>query len=583
MRYVTRITPLIVLPSLIFIAFIPTLSGQFILDDIPFVKENPYIQEFHSPLSYLSQEDGIIPNGADSGHSGYYRPLVNLTYTIDFKIWGLKPMGFRMTNLLLHIATCLLLYQFLMLLTEKRIGALWAVLLFAFHPANTEAVSWVTSRNNILVTFFGLGAIYFYIKRERGGVKWVGAMSLLCFAAALLSKEFAVMLLPILFLYNLLIPSDRERSKGEYFDYIAFGLLILCYMALRKVATQSFITPCSNDQLLKGFYFAPYLLTYYLRIILLPYGLHNFVIGYSDDSFTKEAIFGFFCLGLVGLLLWRNRSNRFLLFSALSFITALFPVLHIIPTTSVSLVSMRWLYFPMVFPCVALAQWLGKNTSLGEFSFQSVLLGLVVLYLGLYTYILNQNLWANEKRFFEKEVVLFGNNFFAGDLARIYQLKGFHRKADLYYRKAISSYPDKPKTYINYAAFLVEIKKPKAALYFLEKAERLNPLEEDQAKLYNNKGVAYFQMRNYDDSIKSFLKAVEIMHQNPDFLINLGTVYGVIGEHEKAVSVFKRCLNLDTDKAALRRKIGHAYMAMGDSVNAARFLGNIHHEIQKGR
>jgi len=90
MKYISKMMPTIFLCLLIIsVSCIPTFSGQFILDDIAFVKENPYIKEFHTLTSYLFQEDGIFNDGMGEYYSGYYRPLINFTYTLDYKIWGM--------------------------------------------------------------------------------------------------------------------------------------------------------------------------------------------------------------------------------------------------------------------------------------------------------------------------------------------------------------------------------------------------------------------------------------------------------------------------------------------------------------
>ena len=111
----------------------------------------------------------------------------------------------------------------------------------------------------------------------------------------------------------------------------------------------------------------------------------------------------------------------------------------------------------MIFLCLLLA--MGYNEALRPERrvLGSILLGILVLYAGAYTYVLNQNLWRTEEVFFEKEVVLFGNGFYVGDLAKIYHSKGDYPKAAQYYRRAIQEYPNKANLYINYAWLLIDI------------------------------------------------------------------------------------------------------------------------------
>ena len=99
---------------LITASYLPTFSGQFILDDHPLVNNNPYIKKLQPFFSYFSQEDGVSAhNEIGDYHSGYYRPLVNLTYFLDYTLWGMRAPGFRTTNLILHLLTCVLLFGIL--------------------------------------------------------------------------------------------------------------------------------------------------------------------------------------------------------------------------------------------------------------------------------------------------------------------------------------------------------------------------------------------------------------------------------------------------------------------------------------
>jgi hypothetical protein len=103
------------------LAYLPTFSGDFISDDVSLVKNNPYIRDLHSLSSYLQQEDGIV-NQKDKGvyRTGYYRPLINITYWLDYEIWGMKAPGFRTTNVILHLLNCFILYYLILMFTQNR-------------------------------------------------------------------------------------------------------------------------------------------------------------------------------------------------------------------------------------------------------------------------------------------------------------------------------------------------------------------------------------------------------------------------------------------------------------------------------
>ncbi|HEX6626246.1 MAG TPA: hypothetical protein VF064_21190, partial [Pyrinomonadaceae bacterium] len=143
-------------------------------------------------------------------HGGFFRPVFILSYVFDVALWGRRPFGFHLTNVLVHA-----LNSFLVSLLARRLfdgagvaagrrdaAALGAGLLFLLHPSHTEAVSWISGRADVLATFFGLLSLLFHLsyaqarlsdKRtpRRAPLAISFVLSLLCFALALFAKEAA--------------------------------------------------------------------------------------------------------------------------------------------------------------------------------------------------------------------------------------------------------------------------------------------------------------------------------------------------------------------------------------------------------
>lgn len=563
-------------------AYLPTFSGEFILDDRPFVKDNPYIRDFQSVLSYLSQEDGI--GGPDSGerHSGYYRPLVNVTYTLDSKIWGMEAPGFRLTNLVLHMISCAALYLCLRAAAgASRIAALIGAISFGLHPANTESVAWIASRNNILVTLFCLLSFYFYEKRVGGYHGPSGFLSLTCFALALMCKEFAVMLLPILVVYDRCRRAEEGSAGGPIWRYLAFLYIVLAYLMLRHIALHgSLMRPYDLSDGLKALYFAPYLVLFSLRIIFLPLGLHNFMVSYPDGYWGKEAILGFTAMGLMGWAAWRRRGDLLLLFSFLSFLLALFPVLNVLPTSAYSIISMRWLYFPMaflVFGLVLVVDRLRKR--LGHMAF-GVSTCLVLFYLGSCTYLMNDGLWKREEAFFEREVLQFENHFFAGDLARIYQAKGDLAGAARYYQIALEGIsPDRNGLLINYAGLLIQLGRPDEALPYLGMVKVQDITKEQRAGLFNNTGAARFMEKEYEDAARWFEKATLFSAGDHSIWTNLGKARRRAGQFQKAIEALERAMKAGADPLMTKLTMAQVCLDAGDQGGAGALLNQMPKEI----
>lgn len=184
-----RIRALLLLAVLTLLAHSPALQAGWIWDDDDYVTENPTLRTADG-LGRIWFEPGAIPQ---------YYPLVHTTYWLEYRLWGLRPMGFHLVNVLLHFGVSLLLLRVLRLLEVP--GALLASVAFAVHPVGVETVAWVTERKNLLSAIFYLLALDSYLRYEGFGAgapargrHALYAASLAAFLAALLSKTVAATL-----------------------------------------------------------------------------------------------------------------------------------------------------------------------------------------------------------------------------------------------------------------------------------------------------------------------------------------------------------------------------------------------------
>jgi tetratricopeptide (TPR) repeat protein len=540
------------------------------------VNENPFIRKPQPFLSYFSQEDGTIAHHEGGEyHSGYYRPLVNLTYFLDYTLWGMHAPGFRITNLILHLLTCLLLSMIVWRYYGGVALPLIAALLFGIHPVHTEAVSWTTARNNILVTLFSLASLYYYTSPRLGKRFLTSFLSLVFFTLAILSKEFAVMLLPIFFLYNRLAAKRSiTGTRDEWIGYIPYIAILILYFTMRWVVTQSVLSPGGLGNIWQRLYFAPYLIIYNLKLVFFPYGLHSFSVGYPESPFTWHAAVGFGGVALIGLFLWKYREKGMIPFSLLSFVAGLFPVLHVVKTSAVSLISMRWLYFPMVFLVLGLSTYIQKFMERKQLLPLSII-GAVILYCGTYTYLLNIKLWHSEERFFRQEVMNFNNIYYAGGLAGNLLDNKQYGEAEHYFKIAIDHYPDKARHYISYSALLLETSRPYAALSILDKARSLTMSYRERGEWFNNMGMAYFQLNDLGTALEHFLKAVDLCPNEAQFWANLGGAYGSTGDYENSLSALKKGLNIASDSIQLKKNLAVTYMNIGEYKEAISILEEI--------
>ena len=567
--------PYILIMILVVSFYYPTFSGEFLLDDIPLIKNNSYIKMTPSITSFLFQEDGIVDQkDSKDYHTGYYRPFINLTYWLDYRLWGMQASGFRVTNIIFHLISCFLVFRLTEKIVNEKNAAFLSTLLFALHPVNTESVAWVVSRNNILVTIFILISLLFYINGQEKDSPAARYLAVLSFGCALFSKEFGVMVLPVIFLYNRLLMRPKPVFIKELKGYIPFILILIIYFCLRKTVIDSLLTPSEMEGFWSRIYYAPFLILWNLRLIFFPYGLHSFIVSYPASFLDWQAVSSFVIVFIIGAVLWVKRPPKLIIFSVLAAFICILPVLHIIPTASITLITMRWLYLPMAFLSISIAC-LAKKTIICKRDLTISCLLLVALYLGSYTYVLTSQLWRNEDSFIKQEVYKFENYRLAGDLAEDLFKKKRYQEAERFYRLAIKTSPQLVYNYNNYSGFLIEMGRPGEALKLLDKARALTMIHKEQGQWHNNRGMACYVLRDIPEAIKNFKKAVCFCPEKTMFWANLGGAYGAMCDYNGSVEAIKQGLIIKKDSQRLMENLAITYMRMGDYQKVISFIEDI--------
>ena len=180
---------------LAFVAYLPAIRLEFAADDFLI-------------LDNLRKLDGLRHAAAyfEVNFYAYYRPLVFLSFALDWSVWGIDAAGFHLTNVLLHAVNAMLVYALARRVTEATVAGV-AALVFALHPVNQEAVFWVSGRFDLLATAWILGSLVL-LWSPRTRHYWIGAA---CFALALLSKESAATVVILAAAYGVLIEGRDQR------------------------------------------------------------------------------------------------------------------------------------------------------------------------------------------------------------------------------------------------------------------------------------------------------------------------------------------------------------------------------------
>ena len=194
--------------------YLPTLRAGFVYDDSGAIVDNPYIHDQRNLGDVLTGR--VLARDVMDNN----RPLCLLSTMADVAVWGDRPMGFHLTNVLLHAATAALLALLLMRLLAARVpsggtvdggprrgvqlAAICGAVVFAVHPVTSEAVCVPSFREELLVAFFivlGLNLAAAFPGRSRAATWLLGATVTLCLLAAVASKESGIAGAALLTLY----------------------------------------------------------------------------------------------------------------------------------------------------------------------------------------------------------------------------------------------------------------------------------------------------------------------------------------------------------------------------------------------
>jgi len=327
--------------------FLPSMKGDFLWDDRYFISENPallgpgFLGRFlWSPFGGFS---GVDENSISLDRTAqFYRPLTSLSYWVDFKIWGLNPAGFHLTNILIQIANSLLLFFVLAAIGMGPIASLASALLFSVFPTHFENVSWISGRTDLLSFFFAALSVLFFVKYFTKKNASLLILSSLCYLGALLSKENCLFLPAIFFLALLL---KKTEIKKAFRLILPFAAAFLLWAVLRRIAVGS-PAPGFSGRTVSEFFGA---IGFYALKTLVPFDLSVTVEAYYVFKQVAFQVIGAMIAALfmiAGIFLFKKHSQqRVSAFFFIGFCLLLLPSAAVIFSSwTISLIAWRFFY-----------------------------------------------------------------------------------------------------------------------------------------------------------------------------------------------------------------------------------------------
>jgi tetratricopeptide (TPR) repeat protein len=508
----------IIIAVVTLLVFYNTFQNEFVFDDESVVQNNASITSLSNIPKYFTGEEGF-----HKVIGKYYRPVVSTTFALDYALYGLSPVGFHLTNVIIHLIACILLFKIFTLLFKSskycNIVSLLVTLVFVVHPVHTESVSWISGRTDSIATLFFFAAFLYYIKyvkfttNENKSSKFL-IISAVYYLIGLLSKEMVITMPVIILLYDFVY---RKKSPGYFKEniksYLLFAAVTIFYFLIRYLALKD-IPDRLNYMYFIGkdtsvvFFTMLKTIPVYFKLLLYPVNLLYHYNGVLPDSISFDAnvIFSLlFVLGMIaGAALLYKTQNK-ISFVLLFFLVSLVPVMNIVPT--MNFMAERFLYLTSfclsLFIGVIILKYINESN-------KAAILILCCMILGAYSYLTVKrnaewktnnilystadgvdgnvllvnagNIYANNKNYdeaakrYRRAIEIRDNSVLAHhNLGLIYLIKGKLDSAEIEIKKGLAIDSLAPDGYFMLAQSYQQQGRNPEAIQMLEKLQLISP------------------------------------------------------------------------------------------------------------
>jgi len=507
-----------------------TVQSSFHFDDIPSILEKPWIRGIDKIPDFI--------------FSFTQRPLVILSFNINYTISEFEVWSYHIFNIILHLLVVLLIYRLgqiiLSCMTQSnpaiynvlRRMPLLGALIFALHPLNTQAVTYISGRSSIMATVFYLATIILffeglyekkYLKIKPNYMYLVG--SAICLLLGFLCKLIIISLPAVLVVYHYYFISSQDLKTWweQHWKWIsaASGFIII-FISYKKLYGGGILKASATDFASLD-YFRTQMVVIpfeYFRKMLFPFNLtvdSDFQLVFHWASVLVLGgllVLGIFLIGIIKLSSIKNYSKTYSpeAFGLLWILITLSPTSSVVPLLDLAVEHRT--YISLVGYSLALASILLR---FNYFTQQKISNGSGIIF-------------DNQR----KSKVTVGCIFI---LLVIFMIGTMKRN----------------QVWIDEVSLWTDAK---------EKA----PFK---PRAYNNLGEAYDKIGNYDRAISEFEAGLRL---NPNYffaLSNLGNVYGKKKEYAKAIGYFKKALQEKSDYPAGHYNLAKALHMTGYPLKAA--------------
>ncbi|MBI2968069.1 MAG: tetratricopeptide repeat protein [Bacteroidetes bacterium] len=596
-----------------FLLYGNSIRNKYALDDEMVVLNNARVQKGIRGIPAIFTTHHSI----DLKSRYEYRPVVLLTFAVEYELFGKNPHISHFINVLIYAFTCLLIFYLLVQLLPGYyiIFPFITVLLFTAHPLHTEAVNNLKSRDELLSLFFSLISLFFILKYvDRGKICFLAAGIISLFIATL-SKRGAVIfiaLIPLILCFFKQISFKRILVIGSlsciaYAGFIIFKRTMLSEDPIRTYYYYENPLLFEPD-FLKRIPAGLYTIWRYIELLVFPHPL-SFYYGFDHVpvagwNHPKVWISLLFYSALFGIAVKYFQKKHILSFAILFYLFAIFPFSNI-PIPAVGIIADRFTYVASLGFCIAVAFLIlklfnvpfqpqtsqikagpclpaGRRPQSGK---NSLFILLTTVIIGLYSVktITRNPDWHDHLTLYRHDIKhldksakahsLIGNTIYPG----LFTIKDGKQKENLineaiyHYKKALEIYPGYIISNNNlgsiYFTFLGDYK---TASHYFSRAVSLDP---DYAEAHYNLAYSYEMRGIRDSAIICFEKALNLQPDHKPAYDRIFPLYLSSLQYDKAIEInLQAAANIPEFSAMYYVNAGNVYTAKHDTLNALNYF-----------
>lgn len=592
----TRLTHAILIAAVCLVAYSNTFRVPFQFDDKYQIAAKPFVRDVRA---FIDPSKAKL-YGTD--HAFRVRTVGYLTFALNYRLHGEDVTGYHVVNLAVHLLNALLVY-WLVVLTFRTPGlkgsplveysgrvALFSALLFAGHPLQTEAVTYIVQRIASLATLFCLLGVTLYSRcriasMENSAISrslpWY-LLSLLSAVLAMRTKEIAFTLPVTIALYEVLFFKGSTGKRALILLPFIFTMMIIPLRILGAGGTAGeWIGDVSQATRVGTALSRPeYLFTQsrvvvtYLRLLCFPVG-QNLDYDYPVfASFGNPEVFLSF-LFLVSLfafavyLLYRERGKpsavRLVSFGVFWFFITLSVESSVIPISDVIFEHRVYLPSAGFFVAVATLAFMGvqglkrRRRAYDTAAVAALTAAIIVLTGASYA---RNDIWRSESSLWEDVMKKSPRKARAyRQFGSMYWESGQYDRSIAYFSKAIALSPLYTAAYNGLGVVYGRLGRLDKAAETLETAIRLDP-RFPEAEV--NLGIVYSMANRIDEAILHFRRALWIDPRMVEARVDLAIVYNRKGLLDLAAEEYRTALELQPGNADVRNNLGIVYGRKGE-------------------